>query len=87
MQEFKLNLLGFDVVFKAGVDAERVHKAKALVEERFEKMSAQGGKSSKELLLTFLVLGLADDLLQANVQIDETNDRLDVMLAKIEEFI
>ncbi len=87
MQEYKLNLLGFDVVFKAGVDAERVHRAKELIEERYEKMSAHGGKSSKELLLTFLALGLADDLLQANLQLDETNERLNVMLAKIEELI
>ncbi len=87
MQEYKLNLLGFDIVFKAGVNAERVQNAKLLVEERYEKMSAQGGKSSKELLLTFLVLGLADDLLQANAHIDETNARLDALLHKIEELI
>ncbi len=87
MQEYTLNLLGFDIAFKAGVDAERVHKAKELVEERFEKISALGGRSSKELLLTFLVLGLADDLLQANEQLDDVNDRLDVLLAKIKEII
>ncbi len=87
MQEYTLTLLGLDVTFKAGVDADRVEKARLLVEDRYEKLRLHGGRNSKELLLTFLVLGLADDLLQANLQLDETQLRLDAMLAKIEELI
>ncbi len=87
MQEYKLTLLGLEVTFRAGVDAERVEKAKMLVEERFEKLRLHGGRTSKELLLTFLVLGLADDLLQAKEELGETQTRLDAMLAKIEELI
>ncbi len=87
MQEHKLTLLGLDISFRAGVDAERVEKARVLVEERYEKLRLHGGRSSKELLLTFLVLGLADDLLQASSQLDETINRLDGMLVKIEEQI
>ncbi len=87
MQEYKLTLLGQDIIFKAGVDAERVELARLLVEERYEKLRLHGGRNSKELLLTFLVLGLADDLLQANLQLNEAQERLDAMLAKIEELM
>ncbi len=87
MQEYKLSLLGLEVSFRAGVDAARVEKARLLVEERFEKLRLHGGRTSKELLLTFLVLGLADDLLQAQEELGSTQERLDAMLAKIEELI
>ncbi len=87
MQEYKLTLLGREVVFRAGVTAERVEKARLLVEERFEKLRLQGARASTEMLLTYLVLGLADDLLQAEEQLDETQNRLDAMLAKIEELM
>ncbi len=87
MQEYKLTLLGLEVSFRAEVTPERVEKARLLVEERFEKLRLQGGRTSKEYLLTFLVLGLADDLLQANEQLGGTEERLDAMLAKIEKLI
>ncbi len=85
MQEYKLTLLGLEVAFRADVDAERIEKAKLLVEERFEKLRLHGGRTSKEVLLTFVVLGLADDLLQARGELGVTQDRLDSMLAKIED--
>ncbi len=87
MQDYNLNLLGLNVAFRAEVDAERVHEAKALVEERFEKLRSHGGRSSKELLLTFLVLGLADDLLQSQKHVHDVQNRIDVLLAKIEKMV
>ncbi len=87
MKDYNLNLLGLNVAFRAGVDAERVHEAKALVEEKFEKLRSHGGRSSKELLLTFLVLGLADDLLQAQKQLHDVQNRIEVMLAEIEKMV
>ncbi len=87
MQEYTLTLLGLEVNFRAGVDAERVDRARMLVEERFEKLRLHGGRTSKEMLLTFLVLGLADDLLQAQEELGSTKERLDSMLAKIEELM
>ena len=43
---------------------ERVQRAVRLMEERFadQKLRSHGGQS-KDILLTFLALGLADDLL------------------------
>ncbi len=85
MQEYNLSLLGLDIAFRAEVEAERVKLAKKLVEERYEKLKARGERSSKELLLTFLVLGLADDLLQSNKQFDDVMERVEKLLTKIEE--
>ncbi len=85
MQDYKLTLLGLEVAFRADVEPERIEKAKLLVEERFEKLRLQGGRTSKEVLLTFVVLGLANDLLQAQDELGGTQNRIDSMLAKIEE--
>ncbi len=85
MQDYKLTLLGLEVAFRADVEPERIEKARLLVEERFEKLRLHGGRTSKEVLLTFVVLGLANDLLQAQDELGGTQNRIDSMLAKIEE--
>ena len=87
IRDFNLNVLGLEVAFRAGADAERVESAKALVEERFEKLRSHGGRSSKEHLLTFLVLGLADDLLQSHKQLADVQNRIDVLLTRIEDLV
>lgn len=85
MRSFNLTVLGLEVSFKAEADPKRVESAKALVEERFDRLKFHGRQLSKEKLLTFLVLGLADDLLQANRRNDEMRERIAAVLAKIEE--
>ena len=85
MRSFNLTVLGLEVSFKAEADPKRVESAQALVEERFDRLKFHGRQLSKEKLLTFLVLGLADDLLQANRRNDETRERIAAVLAKIEE--
>ena len=85
MHSFTLTVLGLDISFRAEADPGRVESAKALVEERFEKLRFHGGQISKEALLTFLVLGLADDLLQSHKRLDDVQNRIDALLTKIEE--
>lgn len=85
MRSFNLTVLGLEVAFKAEADPKRVECAKALVEERFDKLKFHGRQLSKEKLLTFLVLGLADDLLQSTRQNEEMRERITALLAKIEE--
>lgn len=85
MDDFNLTVLGMKIAFRAGADAERVKQAKELVEERFEKLRSHGGQSSKELLLVFLVLGLADDLLQSRRQLSDVQERVEGLLRSIEE--
>lgn len=67
---------------------ERVREAIALVEERFadQKLRSHGGQS-KDILLTFLALGLADDLLQSKIKLDDVQNRITSLLSKIEESV
>ena len=66
---------------------ERVREAIALVEERFadQKLRSHGMQSNKDILLTVLALGLADDLLQSQKKLDDVQNRIETMLSKIKE--
>lgn len=83
--ELGITVLGMYIAFRAGADTERVQSAKALVEERFEKLKSHAGQGSKELLLTFLALGLADDLIQSHKQLTDVQNRIEALLTSIEE--
>lgn len=80
-----LTVLGFDIAFRAGADMERARDAARLVEERFahQKLRSQGGQG-REMLLTFLALGLADDLLQLKKTQNDARQRIAALLARIE---
>ncbi len=67
---------------------ERVQRAVRLMEERFadQKLRSRGGQS-KDVLLTFLALGLADDLLQSKIKLDDVQNRITSLLSKIEESV
>jgi cell division protein ZapA len=80
-----LTVLGLSVAFKPGADMERVQNAVRLVEERFadQKLRFRGGQT-KDILLTFLALGLADDLLQSQKELADVQNRVAAVLSKIE---
>ena len=80
-----LTVLGFDIAFRAGADMERAQETARLVEERFAllKSRSQGGQS-REILLTFLALGLADELLQLKKTQNDARRRIAALLARIE---
>lgn len=87
-ENVNLTVLGLGIAFRPGADMERVLSAVRLVEERFadQKLRSHGGQS-KDILLTFLALGLADDLLQSQKKLDDVNNRVTAMLSKIEESV
>ena len=85
MPEHVITVLGIDLVFRAEASAEQVEEAKVLVEDRFEKLQQSGRLFSREKLLTFLALGLADDLIQAEKQAGAMQQRMHGILAEIEE--
>ena len=80
-----LTVLGFDIAFRAGADMERAQETARLVEERFAllKSRSQGGQN-RELLLTFLALGLADELWQLEKKQNDARRRIAALLARIE---
>jgi cell division protein ZapA len=85
MPDHVVNVLGIDLAFKADASSLQVEAAKSLVESRFEKLQKSGRLFSREKLLTFLALGLADDLIQAEKQASVIQERMQGMLAEIEE--
>ena len=87
-ENINLTVLGLDISFKPGADMERVQRAVRLMEERFadQKLRSRGGQS-KDVLLTFLALGLADDLLQSKIKLDDVQNRIPSVLSKIEESV
>ena len=85
MPEHVITVLGIDLVFRAEASPEQVEEARALVESRFEKLQQSGRLFSREKLLTFLALGLADDLIQAEKQAGAMQQRMQGILAEIEE--
>ena len=85
MPEHVITVLGIDLVFRAEASPEQVEEARAMVEGRFEKLQQSGRLFSREKLLTFLALGLADDLIQAEKQAGAMQQRMQGILAEIEE--
>ena len=85
-----LSVLGLEVAFRPTADMARVREAVALVEKRFadQKIRSRGGQN-RETLLTFLALGLADDLLQAENRLEDVEKRItaltDALLVKIQK--
>ena len=84
MPRYNIHVLGLEVSFKAEADHQRINDAKNLVVERFEKLDQHGRQISKEKLLTFLALGLADDLLQTNQRLATLEERLNQLVVKID---
>lgn len=81
-----VKILGVNVAFKPGTDLERAQQAAELVEEKFaEQQQIMRGNQSKENLLVFLALGLADELLQLKLNQGEAQTRINSLLAKIEK--
>ena len=86
MAGYRLSLLGLDASFRTDASSERVDEAKVLLEERFQALTERAGNLSKERLLIFLALSLADDFLQCNERLQELEEKLEQLLHKIDGF-
>jgi cell division protein ZapA len=82
-ENINLTVLGHEVAFKPGADMERVRCAVRLLEERFAELKFHGGQS-RDALLIFLALGLADDVLQLQKKLGDVQHRVMTMLSEIE---
>lgn len=84
-ENINLTVLDYDIAFRTGADMERARNAARLLEERFadQKLRSRGG--GRDMLLTFLALGLADDLLQLKNMQNDARRRIAALLARIEK--
>jgi len=83
MPSYNKVILGLEISFKTDAEPDRVDNSLALVEERYRLLNPGGKNLSKEKLLTFVALGLADDLIMANQRLAEMELKLDKILSKI----
>jgi len=83
MPEYNINILGLDLSFKTDAGPERVEQARAFLEKRFADLEKRGNKLSRERLLVFLALGLADDYLQSDRKLLDLQSRADRLVQKI----
>lgn len=67
---------------------DRVKEAASLVEEKYadQKLKARG-KQTKDMLLVYVALGLADELLRMKTGRETIDRRIESLLAKIEKSI
>ena len=84
MAQYNFNVLGHEVSFKAEADPTRVEQARTLLEERYERLRQHGKQLSKEKLLTFLALALADDMIQAREELEKSEKKLRNLLNVLE---
>ena len=82
----RLTVLGTEIFFRPGADLERFRAVIGMVEERFAELKLRShGAQTKDILLTYLALGLADDLLQAQKEQANVQNRIQNLLTQIEE--
>lgn len=81
MSSYTLNILGLEISFKTDAESRRIEAAQALIRDRAEELTRNARDMSKEKVLTFLTLSLADDYLVA----EEKRARLEEKISEILE--
>ena len=79
-----MTVLGLDLSFAADVPPERIHKAVDFVHQRYRDLQGRASNMSKERLLTYLALSLADDYLQDQGKLSQLEGNLQQLLSKID---
>ncbi|KUJ95921.1 MAG: hypothetical protein XD41_1094 [Desulfonauticus sp. 38_4375] len=85
MTGYNLKILGMEVSFKSNVPPDRVNKARLFLEERFKVLEERGKKLSKEKLLIYLSLSLADDYLELEKKFNEVENSISKLLDRLEQ--
>ncbi|MFW5730027.1 MAG: cell division protein ZapA [Desulfonatronovibrionaceae bacterium] len=85
MPGYNINILGLDLNFRTDAGQERVDRAAELLEERFAELEKRGTNLSKEKILVFLLLSLADDYLQSEQRHGDLEKQVRDLLGKIDK--
>jgi cell division protein ZapA len=84
MPGYNLTVLGLDLSFAADVPPERIHQAVEFVHQRYKDLQGRASSMSKERLLTYLALSLADDYLHDQGKLQQLENNLQKLLSKID---
>ncbi len=84
MPGYNIHILGLDLIFRTEASPDRVEQAGKLLEERYAELEQRGSKLSKERLLIFLALSLADDYLHSDQKLEDLQRKVNELLEKID---
>ena len=87
MHSYNLNVFELDVSFMTEADPARVENACAYVENLYRDLKLHGNHLGRDRLLTILILGIADDLLQLRQRGADMEARLNTLLQRIEKSV
>lgn len=82
MPRYTLTLLGLEISFKTDADNERIEAAQAFIENKYKELVSGAGDISKERVLIYLLLGLADDYLVAEDKLKRLEGKIGEILEK-----
>jgi cell division protein ZapA len=85
MPSHTISVLGLELSFKADADHAQVAAAQNILEERYAVLKTQGKNMSREKLLAFLALGLADDYLLTCAKLGQLETKLEKLLHRMEK--
>ena len=85
MQNYSLDMLGLELTFKADADPHRLEQARQMLESRFAVLRQHGRHLSKEKLLTFLALALADDLIESQEVLGKVDGKVRKIMTEIDD--
>lgn len=85
MHTHTVHVLGLELSFKSEADPSRIEQAKRLLDERYASLAQHGGVVSKERLLSFLALSLADDIVQMRQERESSQQRMRELLGNLEK--
>jgi len=82
MPRYTLTLLGLEISFKTDADNDRIEAAQTLIESKYKELVAGAGDISKEKVLIYLLLSLADDYLVAEDNLKRLEEKIGEILEK-----
>lgn len=85
MPGYTIHVLGLDLSFAADAEPARIRKAVDLLHRRYDTLEGQAGHISKERLLVYLALSLADDYLRDQERLQQLESTLQQLLSRIDE--
>ena len=84
MPEYNLHVLGLNLSFATEVPAERLYRAVDFLNDRFTQLESRGQHLSKERLLIYLALSLANDYLQDKDKWSQLEEQLHQLVLRID---
>lgn len=82
----RFTVLGTTISFRTQSDSALIEEARDLVEKRYKELREKSrGRYGREELLSFLVLGVADELLETQQWLQEIEQRLDNLLRHLDK--